>query len=231
VCGRFGVALPEGIAERFGIEAVQLPLEPRYNLAPTQSAPVVLEDGVRRLEGMRWGHEPRWLRERGGGRPLINARDDRLATAPTFREALRFRRAIVPASHFFEWKWDGGRKTPYLFRLRDGGLFGFAGLWFEEAGERRFVIVTTSPSDLTRPVHNRMPAILRPEDEDEWLDTDRSEPERLLALLDPYPADLMEAYPVSSRVNSPANDTPDLLEPAPAPRATAAAARGGPNPA
>lgn len=230
MCGRFGVALPGEIGERFSVGVVQLPLEPRYNLAPTQVAPVVLEDGARRLAEMRWGHEPRWLREKGSGRPLINARDDRLATAPTFREALRSHRAIVPASHFFEWKRDGGRKTPYAFRLRDGGLFGFAGLWFEESGEGRFVIITTEPNEVTSPVHNRMPAILLPENEDLWLDPDQGEPETLTALLRPYPAREMEAYPISPRVNSPSNDSPDLLEPVPAPRATAAAVGAGPNP-
>jgi putative SOS response-associated peptidase YedK len=176
---------------------------------------------------MRWGHEPRWLREKGG-RSLINARDDRLTSAPTFREALRERRCIVPASYFIVWRREGQRRTPYLFRVRDGGLFGFAGLWFEEGGEGSFVIITTEPNEVTSPVHNRMPAMLLPEHEAAWLDPDRSEPEGLLALLNPYPARLMEAYPVSGRVNSPADDSPGLLERVTGPRA--AAASGGANP-
>ena len=107
MCGRFGVAMPEEIGERFGVGAVQPPLEPRYNLAPTQGAPVVVAGGARRPAGMRWGHEPRWLKEKGAGRPLINARAEKLASAPTFREALLGRRAIIPATHFFEFMWTG----------------------------------------------------------------------------------------------------------------------------
>ncbi len=229
MCGRFGLMSPSEIAERFALEA-QLSFDARYNAAPTQKMPVVVEDGSRNLELMRWGYEPRWLKEKGGGRPLINARAEKLESAPTFWEALRERRAIIPATHFFEWAGTGRQKVPYVFRLRDGGLFGFAGLWFEEGGERRFLIVTTEPNELTRPVHNRMPSMLLSEHEEEWLDPDQSEPERLKALLGPYPAREMEAYPVSSRVNSPSNDSPDLLDPVPARDATAAAESTGPNP-
>ncbi len=230
MCGRFGLTLTEKVAARFGLESHQLSFDARYNAAPTQVMPVVVQDGSKVAEMMRWGYEPRWLKEKGGGRPLINARGEKLASTPTFREALLHRRAIVPATHFFEWKREGSRKTPYVFRLRDAGLFGFAGLWFEESGERRFVIVTAEPNELTRTVHNRMPAILRREHEEEWLDSDQSETERLTALLGPYPAGEMEAYPVSSRVNSPANDSADLLEPVPARQATEARESASPNP-
>jgi putative SOS response-associated peptidase YedK len=144
-------------------------------------------------------------------------------------EAVRARRAIVPASHFFEWAGSGPDKVPYVFRLKDGGLFGFAGLWFEGGGEAKFVIVTTSPNELTRPVHDRMPAMLLPEHEDLWLDPDQ-EAGRLTSLLGPYPDAEMEAYPVSARVNSPANDSADLLDPVPARDAATAAASAGPNP-
>ena len=160
MCGRFGVALPDEIAARFGVEGIQLPPEPRYNLAPTQEAQVVLEDGGgRRLAELRWGHEPRWLRERGGG------------------------------------------------------LFGFAGLWFGEGGERSFVIITTEPNEIAKPIHDRMPAILLPEHEDRWLDPDESEPDRLASLLGPYPAREMEAYPVSKAVNRPGVVLADLVLP------------------
>ena len=128
------------------------------------------------------------------------------------------------------WRREGRRKTPYAFRLKDRGLFGLAGLWFEEGGERRFVIVTTEPNELTSRVHNRMPAILLRGNEDLWLDPDRAEPERLVSLLGPYPAREMEAYPVSARVNSPGNDSADLLEPVPERDATTASGSAGPNP-
>lgn len=156
MCGRYGLTVTEAIGGRFAVGAVRLPFEPRYNIAPTQRLPVVVENGVRRVEEMRWGHEPKWLGELGAGSPLINARDDRLASALTFREALRERRCIVPASYFIEWVGSRGRgKTPYLLRPVDGGLLGLAGLWFEEPGcGRSYVIVTTSPNELVRPYHN-----------------------------------------------------------------------------
>jgi putative SOS response-associated peptidase YedK len=228
MCGRFGLLAPSEIAERFALVA-QLSFDARYNAAPTQAMPVVTQNGSRSLGLMRWGYEPRWLKEKGGGKPLINARADKLQSAPTFRDALRSQRAIVPATHFFEWHREGNRKTPYVFRLRGGALFGFAGLWFDEGGERRFLIITTEPNEVTSPVHNRMPAMLLPEHEDAWLAPDQGEPSRLMTLLGPYPAHLMDAFPVSSRVNSPANDTPDLLEPVPAQEATASVGSAGPN--
>ncbi len=228
MCGRFGLLSPGEIAERFALVA-QLSFDARYNVAPTQMMPVVTQNGNRSLGLMRWGYEPRWLKERGGGRPLINARADKLDSAPTFRDALRPQSAIVPATHFFEWQREGSRKTPYVFRLKGGELFGFAGLWFQEGGERRFPIITTEPNEVTGPIHNRMPAMLLPAHEDEWLDPDQKEPDKLMTLLGPYSAQLMEAYPVSSRVNSTANDSPDLLEPVPASRATTREGGAGPN--
>ncbi len=211
MCGRIGMAHPNEIVGRFGLGAQQLSFDARYNAAPTQLMPVVVKDGPRVARMMRWGYEPAWLKEMGARRPLINARSEKLASAPTFREVFLFRRAIVPSSHFFEWAICGRDKVPYLFRLKGGELFGLAGLWFGEGNERRFVIITTDPNEVTRPVHNRMPAILRREDEELWLDPGRVEPEQLMALLSPYPSSEMEAYPVSTRVNSPANDSSDLL--------------------
>ncbi len=212
MCGRFGLTVTEKIAARFGLESHQLSFDARYNAAPTQFMPVVVADGSRVAQMMGWGYEPRWLRDKGGGRPLINARAEKLYSAPTFREALLHRRAIVPATHFFEWAGSGRDKVPHVFCLKDCELFGFAGLWFAEGGEHRFVIITTEPNELTRPVHNRMPAILRREHEEEWLDPDQGDSDRLTALLGPYPAHEMEAYPVSSRVSSATNDSADLLE-------------------
>ncbi len=215
MCGRYGLTTVEAIGGRFGVGAVQLPLEPRYNIAPTQRLPVVVEDEARRVEEMRWGLEPRWLRERGAGRPLINARDDRLTSAPTFREALRERRCIIPASYFIEWSGSQGRfKTPYLFRSVDGQLMGLAGLWFEEGGGgRSYVIITTSANKLVRSYHNRMPVALARSEEGLWLDPSQSDPALLTGLLRPYPAVKMEACPMSRRANSPAEDSARLLVP------------------
>ncbi len=213
MCGRYGLAVSlEEVAERFGVVQLELSFEPRYNAAPTQTMPVVLEDGERRLAAMRWGYEPEWLRERRG-RPLINARDDRLRESRTFRGALRERRAIVPVTHWYEWAREGNGRVPYVFRGRGGEVLGLAGLYFEDGDERSYVIITTSPNPLAARVHDRMPAVLRREDEEAWLDPDRVEADDLVGLLGPYPEDGLEAYPVSRKVNSPANDSEELLRP------------------
>ncbi len=212
MCGRFGLLAPSEIAERFAL-VEQLKFDPRHNAAPTQQIPVVVEDGARSLKMMRWGYEPRWLKEKGSGGPLINARAEKVASSPTFKDAFLSRRAIVPATHFFEWGGKGREKAPYLFRLRSGEIFGIAGLWFGEGEERCFVLMTTAPNELTKPIHNRMPVILRREHEDVWLDPDQSETEALLPLLGSYPASEMEAYRVSREVNSARNDSANLLEP------------------
>ncbi len=208
MCGRYGLtASLEEIAERFGAVQLELPIEPRYNAAPSQEMPVVRPDGE--LDLMRWGYSPGWMREQGG-KQLINARAETLFTSRTFKDAATTDRVLVPASFYYEW--DRGRQ-PYLFRLRDQELFGFAGLRFQEDGEDRFVIVTTSPNELAGRVHDRMPAILRREDEEVWLSPDESDPERLGRTLLPIPSDLMESYPVSRRVNSPSNDSAELVRP------------------
>lgn len=212
MCGRYGLAVSlEEIAERFMAEQGEFEWRASYNVAPSQQQPVVTQD--RKLELMSWGYEPRWMKERGG-RPLINAKAETLFSSSTFKRAAIADRVLVPAGFYFEWAGTGAGKTPYLFRLRGEELFGLAGLRFEQNGENRYVIVTTAPNEVARRVHNRMPAILRREDEARWLSPDETEEDVLSRMLLPVPADSMEAYPVSRRVNSPANNSPELLEPA-----------------
>ncbi|WP_119462925.1 SOS response-associated peptidase [Rhodospirillaceae bacterium SYSU D60014] len=195
-------------------------LEPRYNMAPTQQAPVVRynpETGGRSLDLLRWGLVPHWAKDMTIGNKLINARADGIDTKPSFRSAFAKRRCLVLASGFYEWKKEGANKQPYAITLMDGSMC-FAGLWEnwktpEGDWLRTFTIITTEANDLVAPIHNRMPVILDPADHAVWLGEQPAEAEELKALLRPYPAEKMTAYPVSSRVNSPKNDDPQVALP------------------
>jgi putative SOS response-associated peptidase YedK len=222
MCGRYVLNLsPEEIWERFGIvEFVQLrlpPVMPRFNVAPTSVMPVVVEsrDG-RTLAALRWGFQPPWMAP-GRAPPPINARAETVATNGLFKRALSRQRAIVPATGFFEWATvaDQKRKVPYHIRLRGGEPFGFAAIYTPPTEEQpgTYAIVTTTPNELTAPIHDRMPVILTPEFETLWLDPGTTDPARVLPLLRPFPAERMEAYRVGYDVGTPANDRPDLVAP------------------
>lgn len=182
--------------------------EARYNVAPSQVMPIVAADAVRAAQ---WGFVPAWAKEMPKVRP-INARAETAAGSGLFRGALARRRCLVPADGFYEWKGAKPPKQPYLIRMRDGSPFAFAGLWDRWKPPERepidtFTILTTSPNELMGGIHNRMPVIIPPERYRDWLEGDRAPGE----LLRPYPAGEMEAFPVSSRVNSPRNDAPDCM--------------------
>lgn len=221
MCGRFTLHFPvELLAEIFGLP--NLPgLVPRYNIAPTQPAAVVRNSGVtRKLDLLRWGLVPSWAKDISIGSRMINARSESLPDKPSFRNAVRFRRCIVPASGFFEWKPEGSHKVPYYIRLSDGAPMGLAGIWEawktpEDTSLETFTILTTSANPLITPIHDRMPVILHPDAFDLWLDKDVNNPEQLRSLYPPYPADLMTIYPISTLVNSPRNDNPACIEPIP----------------
>ena len=165
------------------------------------------------------GARPHWAKEKGIGNRLINARAESLAEKPAFRSAFKHRRCLIPADGFYEWKPEGGGKQPWLLRLRGGAPFAFAGLWehwTDPATREPFescTIVTTRPNELVATVHDRMPAILPRERHRLWLDPGTYDPVALGALLAPIPADAMEAFPVSKRVNSPVNEDPRCIEP------------------
>ncbi len=224
MCGRFTLTAEPGVvARRFGAPPTQGGgTSPRYNVAPTQTVVTVTDDGARQLKRMRWGLVPRWAKDPTMGAKMINARAETLAEKPAFREALKRRRALIPADGFYEWAAAApGAKTkqPMHIRLRSSEPFAFAGLWDEwmppEGGEalRTCTIVTTAPNELMATFHHRMPVILTPEAEAVWLDPAVQDTTRLLALLVPYPAARMEAFPVSRAVNAVANDSPQLLLP------------------
>lgn len=221
MCGRY--TLTSGLTilqRRFGFSAEQISLEPRYNLAPGQEAPVVICEGNNTFRMMRWGLVPFWAKEASIGAKMINARAETLPQKPSFRKPFRERRCLILADGFYEWrKGEGkGKKIPIRFVLPSREPFAFAGLWDiwkkpDGSLLHTFTIITTQANELLRPVHDRMPVILQPEDENLWLDPNLKDVTRLTPLLTPYPANALEAYDVSAIVNSPKNDVPECVQP------------------
>lgn len=224
MCGRYSITCGLGeLQARFAFDDPVADFRPRWNLAPGQEALAVLagREG-RRGVMLRWGLVPRWAADQAKGYKMINARAEGLLERPTFRDAFRRRRCLVPADGFYEWARQGKKKTsPWRYTLAGGGLFAFAGLyeiWRDQAGGAElatFAIVTTEANALVGRVHQRMPVILAPGAEAAWLDPAAElNPGGLLHLLGPYPAEGMAAAPVSDKVNSPANEGPELISPA-----------------
>jgi putative SOS response-associated peptidase YedK len=221
MCGRFTLGASATIlAAQFDL--ADLPAwSPRYNIAPTQEvlAVVKMSDALeRQARLLRWGLIPQWAEGPAVGSRMINARAETVATKPAFRRPFRERRCLILADGFYEWQRQDGRKQPFYIRLHDGHTFGFAGLWerwVRPDGQPldSCTIITTVANDLIRPLHVRMPVILSPVEHDVWLDPSVQEAERLQPLLRPYPPEEMEAYPVSTRVNNPANDLPACMAP------------------
>jgi putative SOS response-associated peptidase YedK len=220
MCGRYTITISADSArEDLGI--VQMPenYQPRHNVAPTQPVAVVTSAAERKAEWMTWGLIPFWAKDPGIASKLINARSETIAEKPAFKNAFSKRRCLILADGFFEWKKGAGPKghsQPYYFHREDTKPFVFAGLWefwrSPNGGEvRTCTIITCEANELVRPVHERMPVMLGKEDMWAWLSTDQ--PASLQSLLRPYPPDQMVAYPVSSLVNRPELDTPDLIQP------------------
>ncbi len=218
MCGRFTLrANLNRILEEFAVESAGVNWQPRYNIAPTQQVLTVsLRDGRRVLAPRKWGLIPSWAKDARIGSSMINARADGVADKPSFRSAFKRGRCLVIADGFYEWKATGKAKQPYLFQMTDGRPFAFAGLaeHWSKGGKPidSATIITGEPNVLTGDVHDRMPVILAPSDYDIWLDPEFQNRDTLLELLRPYPAEEMKAFPVSTVVNSPRNDTPACVE-------------------
>jgi putative SOS response-associated peptidase YedK len=206
----------ETLAERFELDEYPSSIRASYNIAPTQGvAAVIAEDGKRKLQMLHWGLIPSWADDPSVGNRMINARGETLSTKPSFRKAFKNHRCLVLADGFYEWQKGANGKQPYYVRMEDDSPFAFAGLWesWQNGREiRSATIITTDANDVVAPIHNRMPVILHPEDYELWLDPDFEEKEPLSTLLKPYPAEAMEAYPVSRSVNSPSNNEPGIIE-------------------
>jgi putative SOS response-associated peptidase YedK len=227
MCGRFTLHVsPEQLAEQFNVTEPQQ-LADRYNIAPTQPVGIVRLDRSateREWALVHWGLIPSWAKEPSIGARMINARGETVVEKPSFRAAMRRRRCLVPADGFYEWKRTGSSKQPYYIRLRSEEAFAFAGLWeiwtAPDGSElQSCTVITTEPNELMASLHDRMPVILAPEDYDEWLgkgkDADAKEVEQLRHLIRPFDAKLMEAYPVSPRVNNPKYEGATLIAPLP----------------
>jgi putative SOS response-associated peptidase YedK len=221
MCGRYslGVGL-EDLCRFFDIPLIASLLEPRFNIAPTQGALVVRSkpaDGAREIALLKWGLVPFWAKDTAIGSKLINARSETAAEKPSFRDAFRKRRCLIPTTGFYEWQRRKGGKQPFHIRMKGGGLFAMAGLWerWEKSGEplETCTILTTEPNELMAPIHDRMPVILSSADFPAWLGEKPTEPDGLRALLKPHASDAMEAFPVQTIVNNPRNESPDCLLP------------------
>lgn len=222
MCGRYGFTDPSKIKDRFEIENPKdlSDLKPRYNIAPSQWLPVITKNQVtnhNRVELMKWGLLPSWSSDPRKANMMINARAETIHQKPSYQKPLRFQRCLIPVTHFFEWKQTKEGKVPYLIRLKNAEMFSFAGVYdvnekVEDKPVKTYTIITTEPNELVEPIHNRMPVILKKTTENIWLDPTITDPENLLGLLVPFSAGLMEAYPVFSTVNDPANDYSDVIK-------------------
>lgn len=217
MCGRYALnESPARLKEHFGTTN-ELDLQPRFNIAPTQTVPVVRldETGNRVFTLARWGLIPSWVKDSNELQHPINAKAETAAIKPMFRHAYRKSRVLVPANAFYEWVSKDG-KQPYLIRLRGGEPMGMGGLlehWQGPEGDvMTFTILTTDANAMMSKIHDRMPVIIRPEDYAAWIDTKLTDVTKIQAMAQPYPERFMEAYPVSRKVNSPQHDSPDLIE-------------------
>ena len=224
MCGRITLTTDkDDIQSRWGFidpSGVLDLIKPRFNISPSQNSPtVIVNQDNRELRMMRWGLVPFWAKDISIGYKMINAKSETLNEKPSFRKSFKDKRCLVLADGFYEWKKpDKKTKIPLRFVLKSRELFAFAGLWDQwknPEGEilLSFTIITTHANELMTPIHDRMPVVLHEKDESKWLDPEFKDTERLKSLLQPYPSDMMEAYEVSSIVNSPKNDSPKCIEP------------------
>ncbi|NWF63540.1 MAG: SOS response-associated peptidase [Chloroflexi bacterium] len=221
MCGRFTLTVdPAELTDAFAIFTFPTQFAPRYNIAPTQPVLAIPNDARNKADFFIWGLIPSWSKDPSSANKLINARSETLAEKPSFRGAYKYKRCLIPADGFYEWKTQPGTKikTPYFIQMQDRKPFAMAGLWDEWTSPdgsplRTCAIITTEPNQLMSTLHNRMPVILNPKDYSMWLEPTPQTPEKLATLLKPYPAEAMSAHPVSTLVNQPGNDRPECVIP------------------
>ena len=216
MCGRYTISVPDDeLQARFNATLREMFYNPRYNAAPSQALPVILNSDSLHIVAAQWGFLPSWAKDKDF-KPVINARAETAAQKPMFRHALKGNRCLVLADGFYEWKKTEAGKVPYRITLINQEPFAFAGIWnvLETADQSllTFAILTTEPNFLMKNIHNRMPVILPQASESTWLDPTKNADEAQ-KLLQPYRAEEMMAYPVSKKVNIPSIDVPELIEP------------------
>jgi putative SOS response-associated peptidase YedK len=217
MCGRFALKSPPAkLVERFGLDECA-DFTPHYNIPPGTDIPVIRQspEGKRVLHLLRWGLVPHWAKDPSIGNKLSNARGESVAEKPSFRDAFRRRRCLIPADGFYEWKTEGKMKQPYFISLKSGEPLAMGGLWESwrrPDGEilRTTCIITTGPNGVMEPIHDRMPVILRTEDWQAWLE---APVEAIQPLVCPSDADVMQAWPVDRRVSRTVDDDAGLIEP------------------
>jgi putative SOS response-associated peptidase YedK len=225
MCGRaYSTFTDEELALRYlGKKGVKFPrLRPNYNMSPSHEVPVVkVVDGERSIELHRWGLVPFWAKDIKIGYKMINARSETVTEKPAFRNAFQKRRCIVPLSGFIEWKRQGESKRPFRISLKDAPIMSVAGIWETWKDEdvdatkeiHSFSVLTTSANSFMEKIHDRMPVILDPKNEEAWLDPENQKIEALTKLLKPCPSAWLEACEVSTLINSPRNNSEEVLKP------------------
>ena len=223
MCGRFSLGLVYGFSTRFGIPE-DIAIKPRYNISPFQEIPVIVNEGQNAMKWMRWGMVPSWAKGEDFGLKLINIRSETALDKSMFKRLLATKRCIIPATGFYEWQRSSTKKRPYYVHVPDSTLFSMAGIYDVWRGEGKELhtcsILTTASNDLLRPVHDRMPVILRRSMEEEWLRSGPLSEDMSVSMLTPYPSLEMEMYPVSDLVNDPRADDSAMTSPVRAQQAT-----------
>ncbi len=219
MCGRYTFFSPRESVTRLFDTPVPLPIEARYNIAPTQFVPVIRLDPhrQRQLAMLHWGLVPSWAKDKAIGNRMINARAETLAEKPSFKKAFAHRRCLVLASGFYEWRKQDGAKRPYFISRKDSDPIAMAGLWetwrHEAEPLESCTIITTEANEFMQALHHRMPAMLAPEQCGRWLDSENVSMAEAADLLRPLEEDGLQAWPVSTRVNNSRNEGAQLLDP------------------
>jgi putative SOS response-associated peptidase YedK len=219
MCGRYSLICIDDLGNRFRIFNPMLGARSKFNIAPVTREPVIVQGASgRELVQMQWGLIPSWTKDLKAAHPVINARAESLAEKPSFAPLLKTKRCLVPASGFFEWKKEGAKKRPFYIQVTGQPLFAFAGLydeWHDPAGTvlATYTIITTEPNALMASVHNRMPAIVSQDHEEQWLAGGQLDTGQLEKTLLPYPAEMMTMHPVSTLVNTLSFDDEQVIQP------------------
>jgi len=219
MCGRFVITSSiEVIADEFSISNPSINIKPSYNISPSQNILAIINQESRKLITCKWGFIPSWAKDSAIGHKMINARAETLSSKPAFKSAYKKQRCLIVADGFYEWKKTEKGKVPYYIHLKSGKPFGFAGIynrWTPNKGEciDTCSIITTCANELIESVHDRMPVIVPKDSMDRWLDADVTDESILSSMLKSYPSEEMEMHEISTKVNAPKHNSPELLEP------------------
>lgn len=216
MCGRFTqTKSKQDIKKRFKVKKVPDGIESLFNVAPDQSVPAILNENPDEVSLVKWGLLPSWSKEEKSKYSMINARAETLLEKPSYKRLIQKKRCLIIADSFYEWKKVDGKKTPYRIMMNTGELFAFAGLWdlWEKDGKviASCSIITTSPNELVKGIHDRMPVILPQDKEKDWL-SDISV-DKAIGLLEPFPENKMKCYEISVKVNNPSNNSSEIIQP------------------